>query len=121
MPSSSETEIGTTSVRLAVAGCQFENHDGSSRQEELRRCRAGEAVALTAEPDNPKHVGAIAVYSCRDIQIGYLRRRDAEWLTDQLMEGTGLSASIVSIAPRARPFDPLVVMIRIECSALQVR
>lgn len=108
-----ETELLTTH-RLIGVGQQFANADGTSRQDELKRCGIGESVTLRAEPDNPKDGNAIAIDSVRGVQIGYISRRDAVWVGQELRSGAGVSAVIERIAPRARPFDPLVATLRVE-------
>jgi hypothetical protein len=59
-------------MSLAVVGAAFPNADGSNRQFEVLLCQAGEPVTLVPEPGNKKDRHAIAVYSVRDVQIGYV-------------------------------------------------
>lgn len=59
---------------LAVVGADFDNRDKakSNRRYEILLCKPGDPVTLVPEPDNPADDCAVAVYSERGIQIGYL-------------------------------------------------
>lgn len=59
-------------LSLAIVGAGFPNAKGPSRIFELSICEPGEPVALVLEPKNKADPRAVAVYSCRDIQLGYL-------------------------------------------------
>ena len=59
-------------MSLAVVGAQHPNADGSDRRFEILLCPPGEAVELRPEPTNKHDPLAIAVYSARGVQIGYL-------------------------------------------------
>ena len=59
-------------MSLAVVGAAHKNADGSSRLEEIFRCEPGEAVLLIPEPENEHDRHAIAVFSCRNVQLGYV-------------------------------------------------
>lgn len=60
-------------LSLAVVGADFPNPGRSpSRRLGLAICQAGEPVHLLPEPKNKADERAVAVYSCRGIQIGYL-------------------------------------------------
>lgn len=67
-------------VSLAVVGAHFPNADGSDRRFEMALCSPGEAVDLRPEPRNRHDPRAIAVYSCRGEQIGYLPAERAGWI-----------------------------------------
>lgn len=69
---------------LAVVGAQYPNKRGPDRRFEIAMCRPGEPVELRQEPKNPADSRAIAVYSCRDIQIGYIQADYAQWIGGQL-------------------------------------
>ncbi len=49
-------------------------------------CAPGEPVELRPEPNNPADEHAIAVYSCRGIQIGYIRSERAPWIGKLMRE-----------------------------------
>lgn len=57
---------------LAVVGAPYGNADGSNRQFEILLCTPGEEVTLRPEPRNKYDRNAIAVDSCRGVQIGYV-------------------------------------------------
>ena len=59
-------------MSLAVVGGRFLNADGGSRQFEIMLCDPGEPVDLRPEPKNPHDPRAVAVFSARGQQIGYL-------------------------------------------------
>lgn len=80
---------------LSVAGESFLNSDGSSRQEEIRRCRIGEPVTLELDPNNPYDSNCIKVISARGIQIGNIARQQAEWLSEHIELGNHCSAVIL--------------------------
>jgi hypothetical protein len=72
---------------LQVHGIYHRNGDGSSRQEIIRRCRAGDVLRFVPEPDNPHDQYAIKV--CRDNgdQLGYLDAGNAMRVTGELSIG----------------------------------
>lgn len=61
-------------MSLAVVGMRFPNRDKakSNRQFEMLLCKPGDPVELRPEPKNPKDERAVAVFSERGIQLGYL-------------------------------------------------
>ena len=59
-------------MSFAVVGAAHPNADGSNRQFEILLCHAGEPVTLVPEPQNPHDRNAVAVFSCRDVQLGYI-------------------------------------------------
>lgn len=59
-------------MSLAVVGAAHKNADGSDRELEIENCIAGEQVILVPEPENEFDAHAIAVWSLREVQIGYL-------------------------------------------------
>ncbi|MCI1143175.1 HIRAN domain-containing protein [Sphingomonas sp. WKB10] len=65
---------------LAIVGIDFPNTKGPGRRFELEICRPGEPVELRREPKNPFDEHAIAVYSCRGIQLGYLKSERAVFI-----------------------------------------
>ncbi len=67
-----ELDRPLASITLAVVGAPFPNPDGSNRHFEIRLCRPGDPVELRPEPSNKKDPRAVAVYSSRGVQIGYL-------------------------------------------------
>jgi hypothetical protein len=57
---------------LAIVGIDYPNKRGPARRFELEICRPGEPIELRPEPNNQFDEHAIAVFSCRGIQLGYL-------------------------------------------------
>lgn len=74
-------------MSLAVVGIGFDNKSGPTRQFEISMCQPGELVKLVPEPRNPADRNAIAVYSVRDIQIGYLRAERAPMIGAAMRRG----------------------------------
>lgn len=99
---------------LIGKGERFANADGSSRQDELGRCLPGEAIRLEREPDNPCDPMAVALYSSRAVQVGYVGREHAEWLAPLIDAGRSIEASVSRVAPKGRPFSPLALTIKIR-------
>ena len=65
---------GSRSFRLAVVGESHDNEDGTSRQQIIRGCRAGEPIRLVLEPYNPYDKRAVKVCRQSGEQVGYLPR-----------------------------------------------
>jgi hypothetical protein len=57
---------------LAIVGIDYPNKRGPGRRFELEICQPGEPVELVPEPKNQFDEHAIAVFSTRGIQLGYL-------------------------------------------------
>ena len=72
-------------MSLAVVGARFPNSDGSDRRREILLCVPGEPVELRPEPHNKADPRAVAVFSCRQVQIGYLTAERCGRIS-QLME-----------------------------------
>lgn len=64
--------MGLPAMSLAVVGVQYPNKDKSNRQFEIAVCKPGESVELRPEPKNIADENAVAVFSQRGVQIGYL-------------------------------------------------
>jgi len=65
-------ETKLPAMSLAVVGADHANRDGSDRRFEILLCKPGEAVELRPEPRNRHDSRAVAVFSVRGVQIGYL-------------------------------------------------
>lgn len=74
-------------LSLAVVGIGYENADGTSRIDELAKCRRGEPIELRLEPQNKYDSRAIAVFSVRGVQIGYITALRAGWIFGRIVEG----------------------------------
>jgi len=79
-------------LSLAVVGAQYPNKRGPTRRFELAICQPGEPVQLAHEPKNEADENAIAVFSERGIQIGYLTAERAPWIRTLLSRGEELHA-----------------------------
>lgn len=83
---------------LAVVGIDYPNRRGPSRAMEVRLCAPGEPVALRPEPTNPADPRAVAVYSVRGVQIGYVPAERAPRLAALLQRGTPVAAIFQALA-----------------------
>ncbi len=74
------------SLSLAIVGIPYPNKRGPTRRFELELCKPGEPIELRPEPKNPADENAIAIYSCRGVQLGYVASVRAvlimQWLRD---------------------------------------
>lgn len=86
------TKVPLPQISLAVVGADYPNKRGPSRRFELAICQRGEPVELVPEPKNPKDEYAIAVYSCRGIQIGYLSAERAPRIGQIIRQGVEVRA-----------------------------
>jgi hypothetical protein len=101
-------------VRLNVVGGAYDNEDGSSRQAEAALLVVGEAVELRREPTNKHDPSAVAVFSERGVQLGYLGASRASWIGSKLDRGLVTVAVVDRIVGRAGERKPVI---RIEISA----
>ena len=74
-------------VSINVVGVDHLNKDKSNRLFEILVCAPGEPVDLIPEPTNPADPQAVAVFSCRGIQIGYVRADRAQLVRSYLSRG----------------------------------
>lgn len=78
-------------ISLAVVGADHPNKRGPTRRFEIALCKPGERVDLIPEPKNPVDPRAIAVYSERGVQIGYIRAERAQlvgsWISNARLTG----------------------------------
>lgn len=86
-------------LSLAVVGADYPNKRGPARRFEIALCEPGEPVDLVPEPKNPADPNAIAVFSARGIQIGYLSAERAPRL-GKLLRETDVVAIFQHSAPR---------------------
>lgn len=84
-----DTIAGMREVSLAVVGLDFPNEDRSksNRRFEVALCAPGEEVQLVPEPKNKHDRRAVAVFSCRGIQLGYLTAERCGWIGGRLANG----------------------------------
>lgn len=74
-------------MSLDVVGADHLNKDKSNRRFEILLCQAGEPLDLIPEPKNPADPQAVAVFSCRGVQIGYVRADRAQLIRSYLSRG----------------------------------
>ena len=79
-------------MSLAVVGGLYPNKDGSNRLFEMTICLPGEPVQLRREPRNPIDPDAVAVFSSRSIQLGYLSAERCGWIGARIAHGTDIRA-----------------------------
>ena len=79
-------------MSLHVVGADFPNAGGGNRRFEILLCAPGEPVKLVPEPKNPVDPNAVAVFSVRGVQIGYLTAERAPWIGGMLRAGRELHA-----------------------------
>lgn len=81
------SSVALPSLSLAVVGVDFPNKRGPGRRFEVEICRPGEPIELRPEPKNEKDEHAVAVYSCRGIQMGYIKAERAPWIGAMIRQG----------------------------------
>lgn len=106
----------SSSFRLRLVGERYDNPNGTSRQDELAQCSIGEAVTLQREPDNPVDPGAVAVYSCRGVQLGYVGADRAAWIRGKIDRGYDIEASIEKLMGDGESEMPLGAVLSVELS-----
>lgn len=84
--------MALSALTLAIAGIRYPNRRGPARGFELRLCIAGEPVELRPEPGNPADPLAVAIYSARGIQLGYVAAERAPWISAMIRNGREIRA-----------------------------
>ncbi|AJR24537.1 hypothetical protein TZ53_13185 [Sphingobium sp. YBL2] len=74
-------------LSLAIVGADHLNKDKSNRRFEILLCERGEEARLVPEPKNPVDPQAIAVFSARGVQIGYVKAVQAQLIRSYLSRG----------------------------------
>ena len=100
-----------TSYPVGVVGESFTNEDGTSRQEEIARCRLGEPVTLERDPQNKHDANCVKVVSSRGVQIGNISRDDS-WICERLDRGAFLDARIMRIGQVSKGKSGVVLCVR---------
>jgi hypothetical protein len=76
--------------------------DPEARQAEIKRIALNEPVYLRREPKGRKYKNTIAVYSVRDVQVGYIEEKRADLLAPAMDAGLQVEAvSAVTPSPEA--------------------
>lgn len=86
-------------LSVAIVGANYPNADGGNRRSEIAFCDPGEPVELRPEPKNPHDEHAIAAFSARGFQIGYVASERAVLLGGLLRDGHVLTAIFQDVAP----------------------
>lgn len=86
-------------MSLAVVGARYPNRDKSNRQFEAMTCRPGDPVELRPEPKNKHDENAIAVFSERGVQLGYLTAERAPRIGQLIRQGREVSAIFQAATP----------------------
>ncbi|WP_380778032.1 HIRAN domain-containing protein [Sphingomonas sp. R86520] len=87
-------------LSLAIVGIDYPNKRGPARRFELEICRPGEPIELRPEPNNPHDEHAIAVFSCRGIQLGYLASERAVLIGTLRRQGHEAAAIFQALEPK---------------------
>lgn len=74
-------------ISLAIVGVQHPNKRGPARRFDLALCRPGDLLDLRPEPSNPYDPQAIAVFSERDVQLGYISAERAPLIGKRMRQG----------------------------------
>ncbi|NVD43504.1 HIRAN domain-containing protein [Qipengyuania atrilutea] len=106
--------MGWNDFSLPICGSQYENEDGTSRQEELALCAPGDRLELKREPDNPHDPMAVAVLTERSVCVGYLNRVRAGWIGSKIDRGYDVRAIVERVRGRSMKGVPLDVILRIN-------
>jgi len=78
---------------LLIVGADFPNKGKSpGRRFEIALCAPGDPLELRPEPDNPADEHAIAVYSERGVQLGYISSQRAVRIAQLFRQGHTITA-----------------------------
>lgn len=106
--------MGWNDFSLPAIGERFDNEDGSSRQAELALCQPGEPVRLVRESNNVHDRMAVAVFSCRGVCVGYLKRDRAQWLGSKMDRGYDVRAIVERVKGAHLPEATLGLVMRVS-------
>lgn len=91
-------------MTLSVMGGIHANADSSNRLFEIALCTPGEPVHLLPEPMNKHDPSAVAVYSARGAQTGYLSAERCGWIGAKINLGEDVRAISRRRSREARSF-----------------
>ncbi|WBQ17502.1 HIRAN domain-containing protein [Sphingobium yanoikuyae] len=74
-------------LSLVIVGADYPNKDKSNRRTEILWSAPGERVDLIPEPKNPVDPQAVAAYSARGVQIGYVGSFQAQLIGSYIKRG----------------------------------
>ncbi|MFC0204703.1 HIRAN domain-containing protein [Novosphingobium soli] len=87
-------------MSLAIVGADYPNKGKMpGRRFEIALCAPGDPLVLRPEPDNPADEHAIAVYSERGVQIGYVSSERAVRIAQLLRQGHTVNAIFQEATP----------------------
>lgn len=88
-------------MSLAVVGVEYPNRDKakSNRRFEIALCKPGDPVVLVPEPKNPADPNAVAVFSDRGTQLGYVTAERCGRIGALIREGREVEAVFQQAAP----------------------
>lgn len=88
-------------MSLAVVGVEYPNRDKakSNRRFEVALCKPGDPVTLVLEPKNPADPNAVAVFSDRGTQLGYVTAERCGRIGALIREGREVDAVFQQAAP----------------------
>ncbi len=79
-------------LTLAIVGIDFPNNDGSNRRSELMFSEIGEPMELRPDPKNKHDDLAVAVFSARRVQVGYITAERAPLVGARIRAGADVKA-----------------------------
>ncbi len=82
-----------------VKGVSFNNQDGSSRQEIVRKCQVGEILLLLRDPDNPYSATGTTIKVVRQTGeiVGHVQSEISQILADQMDRGAHAEARVTML------------------------
>ncbi|MYL97058.1 hypothetical protein GR702_04630 [Novosphingobium sp. FGD1] len=87
-------------LSLAIVGADYPNKGKMpGRRFEIALCAPGDPLELRPEPENPADEHAIAVYSERGVQIGYVSSQRAVRIAQLIRQGHSPIAIFQEVAP----------------------
>lgn len=90
-------------LSLVVVGADHPNKTGPLRRFEIAMCKPGEVIDLVLEPKNPADPNAVAVFTARNIQIGYVSAERAPLIGNAIRRGI-----VTAIFQHAAPWGAVV-------------
>lgn len=79
-------------LSLAIVGLPYPNKRGPGRRFEAELCAPGEPLDLRPESQNKHDRWAVAVFSCRGVQVGYVNAEKSAWIGRMIREGREVTA-----------------------------
>jgi hypothetical protein len=107
----------TNDFLLLVMGERVDSEVGSSRQDEIRRCKVGETVHLWREPTNKHDPSAVTVVSDRGIKMGDLEADRCGWIGSKIDCGYSFDAVVDRLTGAGRGTMPVAMVIRVTMKA----